>query len=778
MKKLFLVFALFAVGLIATACTVTTDDPVVQPTPPTILGAGNVQVPRGIPFDPLEGVTATDAIDGDLTADIVVTGEVDVLVEGAYTLTYTVENSAGLQAVVSRVVSVVVDLAVFEPANGTFNYRFADADLRHTLFAAAERYLMETMAGGIPVFANAGFVMYSSRLQLPVDEHIPVMGFGVMSGTMSEDDSQVLMDDGQPGNPGEYTYRSALGQNPDTLNHWEYTDATSSDVITLFLDSLYYFRFNDTLDGYVVDPSMASALPQPVEPEVLPTGAEVATVWQISLREDLVWTYHPNTDTSEFPEGHEVINAHTFVDTYRVAIENSWFRATSGGGHFWSASQEIVNAQLYHDTWDDDENPLAWEEVGINIIDDYTFEFEFTDQMDEWAVTYWLSSFVMTPINFAIYDSLDDPAQYGTTVERTAYNGRFFLDYYEPDVILRYIENPNFHDPDRTFFTHYTYAIIDEALIRFQEFLAGKLDGVGVPAEEFEGVQDDPRIRRVPGATTFRIMINGLETPERQQEEFEGSTYIPEPILGLTTMKQAMFFAIDRQTLAEEVLVTSQTQMFYFTSAYMVEPLAGVPFRNTPQGESVGVGLSPETFGFNSDVATLLFKEAVAEAIALGYYEPGTPGDWTEIEIELLIFSGSEAQVSFGNFIKDSFEEYFVDDENYVRVIVDVDPRAFPGIYFDYMMTGEFDISIGGISGSTLNAASFLDVFADDNRGGFTLNWGIDTSTANIPVTYFDFEADEFVNEIWSFNALVSALNGTVTVVDGQEAPDEAPDEE
>ncbi|MCK7487236.1 MAG: hypothetical protein MZU97_18290 [Bacillus subtilis] len=65
-------------------------------------------------------------------------------------------------------------------------------------------------------------------------------------------------------------------------------------------------------------------------------------------------------------------------------------------------------------------------------------------------------------------------------------------------------------------------------------------------------------------------------------------------------------------------------------------------------------------------------------------------------------------------------------------------PRDFPGIYYNYMMIGEFDISIGGISGSTLDAASFLDVFSSDNRGGFTLNWGIDTSIAEVPVRYTD----------------------------------------
>ncbi|MGE4572108.1 MAG: hypothetical protein AB7E09_05120, partial [Candidatus Izemoplasmatales bacterium] len=82
------------------------------------------------------------------------------------------------------------------------------------------------------------------------------------------------------------------------------------------------------------------------------------------------------------------------------------------------------------------------------------------------------------------------------------------------------------------------------------------------------------------------------------------------------------------------------------------------------------------------------------------------------------------------------------------------------------------------ISGSTLDAASFLDVFADDNRGGFTLNWGIDTSTAEIPVKYVTRDYDEFGNlldthyhhEMWSFNAINSVLNGQKYIIDGEES--------
>jgi len=90
------------------------------------------------------------------------------------------------------------------------------------------------------------------------------------------------------------------------------------------------------------------------------------------------------------------------------------------------------------------------------------------------------------------------------------------------------------------------------------------------------------------------------------------------------------------------------------------------------------------------------------------------------------------------------------------------------------MMTGDFDLSIGGISGSALDAASFLDTYCSDNRSGFSLNWGITTAEADIEVLYYN-DLGEARAEMWSFDAIVSALNGEIFVANGEEAVVPAP---
>ena len=93
--------------------------------------------------------------------------------------------------------------------------------------------------------------------------------------------------------------------------------------------------------------------------------------------------------------------------------------------------------------------------------------------------------------------------------------------------------------------------------------------------------------------------------------------------------------------------------------------------------------------------------------------------------------TASDATKVRSDFVKQSFEN-LVDNTNFERLLVEIVDTPFPAIYYDYMMTGDFDIAIGGISGSTLDASSFLDVFSSDNRGGFTINWGFDSSLPEI----------------------------------------------
>jgi ABC-type transport system substrate-binding protein len=649
----------------------------------------------------------------------------------------------------------------YDRVTGFVDFKFADAELRHTLFAAAEKYLLDEMVPGVPLYGNAGFNLYSERLQTPLQEYIPVMGFGTGFSTMSVDDSQVEFEPGITGNAGEYTYRIATSANPDSFNQWTAQDSISSDVLSSALGSLYYFDFNATRDGYEVKPDMASALPIPVDATTLPTGAVVSTKWRIPIADGLEFFFHPD-NTVAIPAGSEQITAQTFVDTYELALENKLFRAVTilGGG-----SAEIIGAEDFSN------GLIPFNEVGIKVVNGNEIEFTFVDLQSEWNVKYLLSGFTLTPLHIPLYEALGGlNGTYGTSAVTTAYTGAHYIDVYEADKVVRLLANPKFNAPERYFFTGINFLIITDAAIRFEEFVAGRLDAATIPAARFEEFQNDPRIRFVPGATTFRLNFNATGSIEAMEEQWEvagkgnvAADVVPEPLLAQLDFRKALYFAVDRERLAKEILKSAEPQPFFFTPAYLVEPELGINFRATEQGVSVGEDYSIETFGYNFDAARALFEQALAPLVADGTYSSGDV-----INLTYATNAGSEFDRLTFEFLQDEFEKTFVSSEYNIRVTLENIPAPFPQNYFNYIIPGVSDLGTGGISGGTLNAADFLECYRYDNACGFTLSWGMDTRIVNIPVVYEVNGVER--KELYSFDAIHKMLNGRVYVVEGAES--------
>lgn len=122
MKKLLALLLSLTVVLVLTACggggtteiicdpgyTLVGDDCVADQTDgPEFTGTGNVEITVGDTFDVLDGVSASDPEDGNVTADIIVSGTVDVDTIGDYTIVYTVSDDDGNETTATRVVSVL-----------------------------------------------------------------------------------------------------------------------------------------------------------------------------------------------------------------------------------------------------------------------------------------------------------------------------------------------------------------------------------------------------------------------------------------------------------------------------------------------------------------------------------------------------------------------------------------------------------------------------------------------------------------------------------------------
>ncbi|MFA6800892.1 MAG: immunoglobulin-like domain-containing protein, partial [Acholeplasmataceae bacterium] len=551
---------------------------------PTISGVESSVAELGETVDLLDGVTAEDAEDGDLTASIVVEGTVDTAVIGSYQITYSVKDSEDVYGYALKTVLVVADKdALFD---GVANLKFADSNTKNIFFAAAERYLLENMVGGIPFYVANSYSLLASRVTLPVDSYIPSFGWGTAYANVTKDDSQVLDVEGNYGTVGEYTYRDWNTDDYSTLNYWTYDDSISFTYMAYINGGFYKQAINAAGNGWEFVPDLAADGSEPVavgNTVTVINGKTTSKEWQITLADGLTWAFNENIDTTGFDM---VLDANDFIWTYREALNQNYFRAISGGGDFVS---EIAGAEAYAqraaEIYDGGDDPTAaelaeldtlWASVGLKAVDDLTLQFKTINAKAEFDAYYLIAWPAMQQ---DLYEQ--DPTLYGTDELHVASSGEYVMTYHEPGKLTSYEKNEVYPHKDDSMWTGWDIFIYESAEVAFQAFIDGKLEAAGVPNARIQEFISDPRLLQTPDATTWRLNVNGLKTVAAQQAEFPGSTYEPEAILGYTDFRLALYYILDRQDLQENWVPTSGLGTTYFSSAYYVDPESGVPYRSS-----------------------------------------------------------------------------------------------------------------------------------------------------------------------------------------------------
>lgn len=158
----FILMAIVASMLAFTACeTEDFDDPVI-----TLTGDAEMDIVLNVAGGFVEpGFAAEDNKDGDLTANVIVTGVVDPAKIGTYTLTYSVSDKAGNKGTVTRKVNVIVNQASY---TGTWNVKEVitgdnpDPNWMYTATVTASatnqmRILIANFGGGTGTTANVDF---------------------------------------------------------------------------------------------------------------------------------------------------------------------------------------------------------------------------------------------------------------------------------------------------------------------------------------------------------------------------------------------------------------------------------------------------------------------------------------------------------------------------------------------------------------------------------------------------------------------------------------------
>ena len=152
------------------------------------------------------------------------------------------ENKSGDKQALKKDLQVVPYSAA---ANGGFNYSggtsVPELQKRAEILGKLEKYAMDTHLTGITLFDNGGYVKYSDRVKLPIQDYIVGYGFGLLSE--GELDGELKGTDGGTTKP-SYLH-SSIAQDSLKINQYTATGSQVSDLASYITSSYWGTKLKD-----------------------------------------------------------------------------------------------------------------------------------------------------------------------------------------------------------------------------------------------------------------------------------------------------------------------------------------------------------------------------------------------------------------------------------------------------------------------------------------------------------------------------------------------------
>ena len=631
-----------------------------------------------------------------------------------------------------------INLSGYDLKSGVYDFNGMSDALKEVYNQEIENYLFDNLLGGIPIYSEYNdFIAYSNRVNLPLDEFNEELYYGELYGSLNSDDSHHIMSNGEYGNVSEYTLRMDLGysNNTHTFNNQEVS--YHNELMNLFYSAGYETR---VVEGEAkVVPVLFETDPIPKDVFQDLTVVLQAYTWQFKVKEGLTWAYHPDFDTSVLGQGHEILDASDFVESYNLAL-----KLNNETGSLLEDYQ-VTNAIEYRL----DPTSLNWESVGIKLIDDLTFEMTFDKAYSLEEIIEMFKSLTLSPINIEMYDLLD--VEYANSIINTPYNGNYYFDEAVENEFYSLIKIPgkvvNYDGLD-------VYVSSDDEE-RMALYESGKIDVIYRANRSGFSDNEYPEFLLLSEGSTrtdIYIGINSFSSDAEYQKRFPGNSFKIEPILDNLNFRKALYLALDRDKIINSI------------DGYK-EPKTGYG-----NDEDVLEGLS-ESFGYDLNKAKEYFHQALLE---MGNVYKS--GDIIKLEVFDMvgIFSILEEELEQGLFDEELeigvdlvFIKSYVDDKDFsdvFNVVTGYNDWIFETWYYrkyDLIINDNFDFT------NYYNSSSHFD-------------------KVEVLVEYemhqFNEESEKIntseVREAWSFTALTWLLNNPdnkMLITDGRINEDSEP---
>ncbi len=327
--------------------------------------------------------------------------------------------------------------------------------------------------------------------------------------------------EGSEGSGGAAAVQKILRQSssaaPTTLNPHSSQQSSDNNAIAYVTSPLY---------GYVLDKETNRGMLAPILAADVPTDVSGdGTVWQIKVSEKARWY---NGDP---------INADTFIYSWKMCLDPKLVSIKASD--LSSGTVRIVNAVEYC-TQLTSGVEVAWEDVGIKKIDEYTIELTLTEPFSQKELMLHMKGTGCMPVYEPLYEAGMNAdrseTSYGTEASQFMSCGQYYLAEWIKGSEQLYMRNDNWPRAEVTKLDGISVRVVEDNNTRVQMFEAGDLDTVGLNAEGMKQYGEDPRLRMSSSNYIHHIDINYDNTQH--------------PILANINFRKALFYGTDRVTIA------------------------------------------------------------------------------------------------------------------------------------------------------------------------------------------------------------------------------------
>lgn len=749
MKKIFGLFLLVTLSVLLSACGAFTGGN--NPCPDEVLlhNVSDIEMVEGQEIDFKDTIEVIDACDSGKDYTLMVEyNDFNANYPGEYEVFYYVIETDDPNTVVFEQGITVTVLEDLSYPSGVSNLSNESVDTIYTFYGAAERYLLENVYGGIPLYRNASNIALSSRVIPYLDEYNSIFEYGFQYGEMTVDDEDVFFMNDYVGKNNEYTYRVAIEYINKNFNHFTSDTSIQEEYVSKTTGTLYTLEPDTKTNGYQYTPSLASDLPSNEEDSTL------STTWTIPVNDNLMWYFHEDTPTEFINQNNNTtIDATDFVNSWEYAMEKEFFRAVSGGADF--ISRGVLNAECFVD------GDCTFDEVGLKANGN-TIEITFDEEKSMNDVIFMLSSYTLGPIHVEYAEYLEAQNKvYGYSNESLAYSGSYYIDSFEDSTYLHLVKNPSYNVDTLYQYDGFMYYVLPDFLQIFEAYENGFLDEAQIPNDQMEDYINSNLRYPLYGTSSVTLYAN------RSEDTVSSTNFTQSMLMNEDNFIKALYYSIDREHIVENIQLGAIPQTTYFSDTYYANYNTTYPYRDSEYGNEVSKDYRIDE-GYNLELAKEYYLKAIQSLISQELITPGTEASPKTIDVRILTIEESQTYIDIVNYLIPVLEETFQDDENHINVNFILQTEPYQQYYYEYIAFKQYDLVLTGLSECTLcGPFNQLEVYASGYN--YRLFPGINVEDALIPVRYTDLNGNHHA-EYWSYDAISRVLKDDTIIHEGRVA--------